>query len=124
MRKSELRTGMRVVMRSGAVAVVMLECKTRQDTERRDVFAMRNSHMTLEQYNGDLTFQLPTEANGTSNYDIIEVREHKYFGLMGSNDEYVSIWKREEKTPAQIRIEAIAQEMEDLAEELKELEVK
>jgi len=95
MKKSDLKPGMIVTYRNGRQREVYLDSYRGLSTR----FINSYGHsMSLKDYSDDLTFKEKTD------FDIVEVT-----------------WKRVEKTPKELEIEAVRVEMEALTKRLKKL---
>jgi len=78
MKKSDLRTGMKVQYRNGHMRLVMLgvkiHAKANGFVEQHSIFAGQNSHMKFASFNSDLT------VSGASCFDIMKVWKPLHFG--------------------------------------------
>jgi len=101
MKKSDLKTGMRVKTRNGNIYLVVKDVDATLYGHQDVALVNNNSFILLDDYNEDLT------DNSNSNYDIVEVFQITWDAnsLLSDSflnlDERFSIWKREEFTDRQ-----------------------
>ena len=104
MKKSDLKTGMRVKTRNGNIYLVVKDVDATLYGHQDVALVNNNSFILLDDYNEDLT------DNSNSNYDIVEVFQITWDAnsLLSDSflnlDERFSIWKREEYTDEQKEI--------------------
>jgi len=104
MKKSDLKTGMRVKTRNGNIYLVVKDVDATLYGHQDVALVNNNGFILLDDYNEDLT------DNCNSNYDIVEVFQITWDAnsLLSDSflnlDERFSIWKREEYTDEQKEI--------------------
>ncbi len=102
MKKSDLKTGMRVRNRINEIYLVLKDVETKTYGHQDIVFVRNYEFLIGSKYREDLT------ATIDSDYDIIEVYEVEYNIAFNSNvldlEERYSIWKRQEYTSEQKEI--------------------
>ena len=102
MKKSDLKTGMRVRNRINEIYLVLKDVETKTYGHQDIVFIRNYGFLIGSKYREDLT------ATTDSDYDIIEVYEVEYNTAFNSNvldlEERCSIWKRQEYTNEQKEI--------------------
>lgn len=109
--KSDLKDWMVVIFRNGSKRLV---------NASQGYLMGEDCHDGLSSLNEDLTCKYSEDR------DIMEVHNAMMFNTNQREEQYFHegtlLWKREEKSPTQIKIEEIEKKQRDLADELKQLQ--
>ena len=120
MTKSELKTGMIVVLADGKECMVFKDTCEEKNLFQNCIVATDGTAywLTLNDYNENLTFNTEYGSGSCNKYDIVEVMKvfHPYSYIRPSHEKEkrTTIWKRKEKkkyTYAQLR-EILGEEFE------------
>lgn len=127
MKKSDLKTGMKVVTRNGEVRIVLLSVVTDYSDQyaqyKNDtgfmVDPIKHSHTWcgLSDYSDDLL------SDTTEERDIVEISVpgHPY-DIFYQHNGYRVIWKREEKSESQKQLDAVMAKLAELQKEAEQLQ--
>lgn len=100
--KADLRSGHKVVFRSGETFVVFLNVQDKNS----NVLSGEESWLDFSHINDDLTATFSTDC------DIVEVWNNPVYDLT-SDRKYNLVWKREEKSPEQLAYEQLQAQIAD-----------
>lgn len=107
MKKSNLKTGMRVTTRRGNKYAVLLQAIT-DDGKITDILASPTGWLQLDNYSDDLAL---TDSNTSSKgFEIVKVEVAKYGGsILKKEGRFETIWERQE--PKELTLDEIEKEL-------------
>lgn len=106
MTKNDLKDGMVVELRNGKKYVVLL-----------------GKIMNISNYTNIHQYDDKLEMKDMTTFDIVKIFNSKGWSLnnISDNDNLSLIWKREEKSEAEIKLDSIEKQIEELQKSAKEL---
>ena len=129
MKKSDLKTGMKVVTRDGSVYIVLMNAKTDYTDQYKTYNNMEGilvnpkeksySWTSLNSYDDDLNKVVEDQEI----WDIVEISVpgHPY-DVFYPNSGYRVIWTREDKTESEKQLDAVMQKLAELQKEAEQLQ--